>query len=115
LIDDMFVISRPGDELSLAFDAGAAPAVPPGWTRTFLLFAHGYSKEMNPRSATTDELEPLPFSGMTSYPYGPTEHYPRTRAHREYQDRYNTRVVSRVLPPLDAAATQEKRRKGEER
>jgi hypothetical protein len=52
---------------------------------------------------------------MTSYPYGPTEHYPRTRAHREYQDRYNTRVVSRVLPPLDAAATQEKRRKGEER
>jgi hypothetical protein len=102
-VDDLFVISRPGDELSLAFDASAVPARPAGWARTFLLFAHGYSKEMNPRSATTDVLGPLPFSGMTSYPYGPAEHYPRTPAHREYLDRYNTRVVTRVLPSIDAA------------
>src|SRR5258705_7495689 len=30
--DDMFVISRPGDELSLSFDATKLPALPAGWT-----------------------------------------------------------------------------------
>jgi tetratricopeptide (TPR) repeat protein len=101
-IDDMFVISRPGDEISLSFDARALPAPATGWSRTFLLYANGYSKEMNPRSATTDTLAPLPFRGMTRYPYGDDEHYPRTPAHREYLERYNTRIVSRVLPPIDA-------------
>ena len=67
--DDMFVVSRPGDEIALAFDARALPPLPAGWTRTFLLYVHGYSKEMNPRSASPDTVAPLPFRGMTSYPY----------------------------------------------
>ena len=35
--DDTFVISRPGDEIALSFDARALPPLPAGWTRTFLL------------------------------------------------------------------------------
>ena len=102
-VDDMFVIARPGDELALSFDATALPALPTGWTRTFLLYAHGYSKEMNPRSAVPDTVAPLPFRRMTQYPYGPAEHYPRTPQHRRYDERYNTRVVTKNLPPIDAA------------
>ena len=101
-VDDRFVISQPGDELALSFDV--PPAIEPGSTRTFLLFVHGYSKEMNPRSASPDTVGPLPFRGMSGYPYGNREHYPRTREHRDYQDHYNTRLVLRPLPSIDRAA-----------
>ncbi len=97
-VDDMFVISRPGDEIALSFAADALPPLPSGWTRSFLLYAHGYSKEMNPRSASPDTVGPLPFRAMTKYPYGPDEHYPDTAAYRDYLEHYNTRVVTRSLP-----------------
>jgi hypothetical protein len=99
-VDDMFVISRPGDEIALSFDASALPPLGAGRTRSFLLYAHGYSKEMNPRSASPDTVGPLPFRAMTKYPYGPDEHYPDTQPYRAYQDRYNTRVVSRTIGEL---------------
>lgn len=99
-VDDLFVISRPGDEVALAFEA--LPPVASGMARTFLLYAHGYSKEMNPRSASPDAVAPLPFRAMTGYPYGPGEHYPRRSPHREYMDEFNTRVVRSPWPSLDA-------------
>jgi Flp pilus assembly protein TadD len=98
--DDMFVISRPGDEIALSFDATALSPLAPGWTRSFLLYANGYSKEMNPRSASPDTVGPLPFHAMTKYPYGAEEHYPDTPRHREYLDRYNTRVVRKTIGEL---------------
>ena len=104
-VDDMFVISRPGDEIALSFDANTLPPLPSGWTRSFLLYAHGYSKEMNPRSASPDTVGPLPFRAMTKYPYGPDEHYPDTPAHREYLERYNTRVITRSMPSIAAGPT----------
>ena len=99
----MFVVAQPGDEVAVSFDAAAAPATRPGWKRTFLLYANGFSKEMNIRSATPDSLGPLPFHAMTKYPYGADEHYPAGPAYRDYLDRYNTRVVARPLPSIDAA------------
>jgi tetratricopeptide (TPR) repeat protein len=101
--DDFFVVSRPGDALALAFDATAVPALPAGWRRTFLLHSVGYSKEMDPHSASPDEASPLPFRTMTHYPYAPPERYPDTAAHRAYLERWNTRVVGRTLPPLELA------------
>ena len=92
--DDMFVISRPGDEISLSFDARSLPPLPRGWKRTFLLFADGFSKEMDINSASPDQLAPLPFHGMTRYPYRWPEHYPQDVKHRAYIDKYNTRVVT---------------------
>jgi hypothetical protein len=104
-VDDMFAISRPGDELAISFDARATAPPPPGWTRTFLLYAHGYSKEMNPRSATPDTVAPLPFRAMTRYPYDAAiERFPWTAARRQYDERYNTRIVSRSVPLIDGAA-----------
>ena len=100
--DDMYVISRPGDELSLRFAESAFPPLPSGWTRTFVFYSYGWSKEMNPRSAAPDTVGPLPFRKMSGYPYGPGEHYPRSTEHREYIERYNTRIVSKTLPPIDA-------------
>ncbi len=99
-VDDMFVVARTGDELRLAFDAASLPALPAGWTRTFLLYADGFSKEMNPRSASPDLLAPLPFHGMTRYPYDAAEAYPLTPARQTYIERYNTRLVARTLAQL---------------
>lgn len=102
-IDDMFVIARPGDEIALAFDARRLPSLAAGQSRTFLLLADGFSKEMDIRSASPHTVEPLPFHGMRSYPYGAGERYPGTPAHLEYRTRYNTRVVSRSVPPLEVS------------
>jgi cytochrome c-type biogenesis protein CcmH/NrfG len=102
--DDMFVVAAPGDEIALSFDAARFPPLPAGWSRTFLLYADGYSKEMNIRSATPDALAPLPFHSMRAYPYGPGEHYPDTPAYRRYLARYNTRVVAAPVPSLERSA-----------
>jgi len=98
----MFVIGRPGDEISLSFDAASLPPLPAGWTRTFLLYADGFSKEMDINSASPDQLMPLPFHGMSRYPYRWPEHYPFDPRHREYLEKYNTRVVTGQVSRLDA-------------
>jgi hypothetical protein len=107
--DDMFVVSRPGDEIAVGFDASALPALPEGWTRTFLLYADGFSKEMNLHSSSPDTLLPLPFHGMSQYPYAAPEAYPSTPAHQDYLERYNTRIVPRTIPSLDSSLDVERR------
>jgi hypothetical protein len=101
--DDMFVVSKPGDEIALQFDAKRLPPLPSGWKRTFLLYADGFSKEMDINSASPDAVAPLPFHRMKHYPYGLEESYPMTTEHRSYLDRYNTRVVTDTLPSIDLA------------
>jgi tetratricopeptide (TPR) repeat protein len=103
--DDMFVISRPGDEISLSFDARKLLPLRAGWTRTFLLFSDGFSKEMDINSASPDQVSPLPFHGMTKYPYADTEAYPMTAARRRYIEKYNTRLVTAEVPSIDTVLT----------
>ena len=100
--DDMFVVSRPGDEISLSFNASALPPLPAGWTRTFLLYADGFSKEMDINSASPDQLAPLPFHGMSRYPYNSPEHYPLTEERQRYIEKYNTRAVTSPVPSIGA-------------
>jgi hypothetical protein len=108
-IDDQYAIARPGDEIALAFDASAVPPAIAGWTHTFLLYADGFSKEMDLSSSSPDHLGPLPFHGMTEYPY-PASAAPRWSAeHREYMERYNTRVVKKMIPPLELSAPEIRR------
>jgi tetratricopeptide (TPR) repeat protein len=102
-VDDMFVVSRPGDEVALSFDASALPALPDGWTRTFLLYADGFSKEMDINSASPDQLAPLPFHGMKQYPSSRRS----TDAYRAYVDRFNTRIVTRPVPPIELSVPQQ--------
>ncbi|MGH9163292.1 MAG: CRTAC1 family protein, partial [Vicinamibacteraceae bacterium] len=101
LADDEFVVSRPGDEIALSFDATVLAPLLEGHTRTFLLYADGFSKEMDVNSASPDLTLPLPFHEMTRYPYSAPEAYPDTPAHRRYLDEYNTRVVGRDIAPIE--------------
>ena len=103
-VDDMFVISQPGDEVALVFDAASLPPLAPGRRRTFMLAADGFSKEMDIASASPHTVEPLPFHAMRSYPYGQDERYPATAAHADYQSRYNSRIVSKAIPALETSA-----------
>ncbi len=101
--DDMFVIAKAGDEIAIEFDAAAIEPLPDGWTRTFLMRADGFSKEMDINSASPDAVEPLPFHGMSGYPYTESEHYPDTPEHRRYRETYNTRAIVRSVPLVDTA------------
>jgi Flp pilus assembly protein TadD len=107
--DDMFVVSPPGDEVAVSFDARGLPALPAGWTRSYLLFADGFSKEMDIHSASPDVLGPLPYHGMPEYPYAPRAAYPLTPARAAYLERYNTRVVRAPMARLEAPPSQETR------
>ncbi|HEX5085720.1 MAG TPA: CRTAC1 family protein, partial [Blastocatellia bacterium] len=92
--DDMYVITRNGDEMQIDFDARSAPALPEGWKRTFLVFADGFGKDMDINSARPETIGELPFHGMKSYPHSPEERYPLTKRRQEYLERYNTRTVN---------------------
>ena len=91
---------RNGDEIHLDYDASGLPELPQGWQRTFLLYADGFGKDMDPHSAAPEFVTPLPFHGMTQYPYGKAERYPDTPGHRRYLRQYNTRRVSSPYPDL---------------
>jgi len=100
-VDDVFVISRTGDELVLSFEALADP--PSGRKYTFLLYASGYSKEMDINSGSPDAVLPLPFSGMTKYPYGADERFPMDARKQQVYDEYTTRFVKGILPRIETS------------
>jgi hypothetical protein len=102
--DDVFVVSKPGDVVALSFDARALPPLPKGWTRTFLLHADGFSKELDVNSSSPDVVLPLPFHGMAQYPYEPAEAPDRVRQAAERAEAFNTRAVARPLYPIELAA-----------
>ena len=100
-IDDQLVIMGSGDELRLSFDASSLAAPPAGWNREYLLKVDGWAKDRDPNTAYSTSVEPLPFHGMSRYPYPPNEHYPRDAAHQRYLREYNTRPALRLIRPLE--------------
>ena len=102
--DDRFVIMGAGDEIELRFDARELPGLPRGWTRDYLLLVDGWAKENEANTAFGDSVTPLPFHGMSGYPYGSGEQYPDTPAHRADLERYHTRPAMRLLRPLVAGS-----------
>ena len=98
--DDRFAIMGSGDELTLRFDASAFPPAAPGHTRHFVLAVDGWAKDRDANTAHSDTVEPLPFHGMSQYPYPATERFPATPAHRAWRKQYNTRPALRPLQPL---------------
>ncbi len=87
--DDVFVIAKTGDEFVLSFNE--LPAPPAGKKYTFMLYADGFSKEMDINSASPEAVFPLPFKGMTKYPYPKSEHYPMTAEKQKIYDETLTR------------------------
>lgn len=88
--DDRYVIMRHADALDLEFPANLAlPA--PGLVRTPVLYADMWYK----RGGDGDtSIYPLPFHGMTRYPYTDPERYPDDLVHQEYLKEWNTRLYT---------------------
>jgi hypothetical protein len=99
--DDTFVVSKPGDEVALSFDALSLAPVRPGTARTFLLHSTGYSKEMDINSASPDVVLPLPYDGMKQYPYAEHEAPAHVRDAQAKAEAWNTRLVARPLLGLE--------------
>jgi hypothetical protein len=57
--DGAVAVIGPGEEVHLEFDA-SLPAVPPGWTRRFVLDARGWCKDMDLYTKDGDTVDPLP-------------------------------------------------------
>jgi len=93
--DDRFVIFGKGEELVLRYPVSALPPLPAGKQRTFLLYAVGFCKDMDPYTAHPDTVEPLPFRAMSNYPYARGEKYPVDAGHTRYRREWNTRRVLR--------------------
>jgi len=89
--DDRYVVFGPGDELTLRFTAAALPGLPEGWRRSFVFDANGWVKDGDLNTKFSETVEPLPFHGMSGYPYPASEHYPDSPAHRDYLRTYQTR------------------------
>ena len=92
--NDQYVIMNAGDAMTIAFDAGKAPPLPDGWTRRFILYTNGWLKDGDLNTAYGQTVNPLPFMGMSAYPYDTDESYPLTPSNQKYLETYNTRVVS---------------------
>ena len=99
-VDDMFVILNAGDEITVEFDASRLPPLKTGWKRDFILYSDGWDKDGDINTLTSQTVEPLPFHGMSSYPYPSHEHYPGSEEHQRYRLEYNTRRVKHQLPPM---------------
>ncbi len=102
--DDRYVIMGAGDEIALRFSVTGVPAIQPGWRREYLLFVDGWAKENEANTAFGDSVYPLPFHGMSGYPYGPDEHYPDSPLHQSDLEQYHIRPAMRLLRPLVAGS-----------
>ena len=98
-VDDRFAIFSAGDAIDLRFDATTTP-LKPGLARTYLLYFDGWAKDADPNTLSSQSVEPLPFHGMSGYPYRADEHYPADDAHLDYQLEWNTRAGKRLIAPL---------------
>ena len=94
--DEMYVIGRQGDQIYLQFPTDNLTAPAEGMERDYFLVtacfykdepgAWGYGFEFT--------VDPLPFRGMSGYPYLANESYPYDELHLAYLQEYNTRVIS---------------------
>src|SRR5579862_673311 len=97
--DNEYVIYGSGDEIAVSFDPASLPALKPGWTRDYFIYADGFAKDMDFYAAHGDTVAPLPFHTLIPYPYPASSAaaYPTDPAHLDYQLEYNTRPVSGPL------------------
>ncbi|HUI58538.1 MAG TPA: FG-GAP-like repeat-containing protein [Bryobacteraceae bacterium] len=98
--DDRMLIMGSGDEVRLRFDASSLPPLPAGWKRDFLLLVDGWAKDADANTAFSQSVRPLPFHGMSSYPYPASQHYPTDQLHQDYQREYNTRPALHLIRSL---------------
>lgn len=108
-VDDRMVIMGSGDELAIEFDPRRLPALPAGWKRDWILMVDGWAKDRDANTAYSQSVEPLPFHGMSRYPYGAGERFPATPEHESWKREFNTRPALRLLRALNETGTTRQR------
>jgi hypothetical protein len=93
--DDMFVIGRQGDQVSLRFPTASLSPLESDMERDYFIFVACWFKDPPGSWGYGFEytVDPLPFRNMSGFPYPATESYPYDEAHLQYLREYNTRVV----------------------
>ena len=86
-----------GDELTVKFAESDAPPLLEGWERDYLLYSDGWLKDGDLNTATGNMVGPLPFQGITTYPYGADQKLPEDEVFRAYLKEYNSREVKSDL------------------
>ncbi len=94
--DDQYVIFGKGEEIEVRFDTRKLPAPAAGMERSYVLRFTGWCKGQELYTAHGWTVEPLPFLGMSHYPYRDDERFPDDAAHRAWRERWNTRRVRAV-------------------
>jgi len=98
--DDRYAVIGAGDEIALRFPAGDLPALPEGWTRDFVFYAGGWVKDGDLNTLFSESVSPLPFHGMSGYPYPANQRYPDSPEVRRYLRTYQTRRAPNTVGPL---------------
>lgn len=96
--DDRLAVFSAGDELALEF--ASPPAPKPGWRRDFLVYLDGWNKDGDYNNGLAQQVEPLPFHGMSGYPYGADERQPDGPVAARYRAEWNTRPGRRIVAQL---------------
>ena len=106
--DDMFVIGRQGDALSLQFPLSSIAPLAPGMVRDYFLYEASWFKDAtgNWGFGFGFTVDPLPFQNMSGFPYQPTESYPNDTAHQAYLAQWNTRVYADPSNTQNTISTQ---------
>ena len=60
----------------------------------------GWAKDADANTAFSQTVLPLPFHGMSAYPYRREEHFPNDPAHEQYVREYLTRPALQLIRPL---------------
>ena len=74
--DSRYSTVAAGDVVELAFDASRLPPLEKGWVRDYCLTTIGWVKDADMNQAVRETVGPLPFHGMSRYPYPNTESHP---------------------------------------
>ena len=94
-IDDRYPIVASGDVIELTFDASGLPPLPEGWVRDWCFTTEGWVKDADMNQAVRETVGPLPFHGMSGYPYDETrERHP----HPDFVDSL-TRPSRKLVDP----------------
>ena len=64
-----------------------------------------WAKDADANTAYSQTVMPLPFHGMSSYPYPTGEHYPQDQGHQDYMREYNVRPALQLVRPLRQRTT----------
>ncbi len=100
--DNMFVVGMQGDDIYLKFPIAGMTPLAEGMERDFFLVAACWFKDPvgNWGYGFNFTVNPLPFEGMSGFPYLNSESYPYNEAHLNYIQEYNTRVRVAKAPSL---------------